>query len=343
MAVPELHRYPALWLPNVVPSIPVEVNASHPLAPLALYLPGIGQKDLCGNFPSLTFTSPTTFRSDPSGASIGGFVAKSGGATVVGTAQQLTGSVTIFWRGTIAGAPIGGNCPIIGLVTASNASPFGSYSIWSSATTFQPEGFWNSGGTAIRGGPGVAFPTNSDISCVMTFVPGGNVTTYINGKKVGSTVSFGALSPTYATTYDFVVGGPQPSVSGHAINGSTYAGMIYNRALSPAEIMQLYLQPYSMLRPIVRRVRAAAVHSSVSVSLAGLSATTTLGSSLTVADIPGIVGLHGTTLGASPMAADVSGMIGLQGTTTLGMLQVLSHPTANYGRVAFAPDIEVVF
>ena len=81
---------------------------------------------------------------------------------------------------------------------------------------------------------------------------GATVKLYRNGVEV-SYASTGTHIDPASTTSNSVIGRYLPSAANFHVNGLIDDVRVYNRALSAVEVLQFFLEPYAMLRPIVRR------------------------------------------------------------------------------------------
>lgn len=245
---------PRLRDPRSVPSVPVEVDRSHPLARglVGLVVPGCvaGAVDLCGNSAPLAAAGGALVGSaaGPAYASVAGAQYLGG---VAGAALNVAAGGTLFWAGSVLGAAIGGTYDYATLVSLSyangSASPYQFYGIQlgGSSLLFASANFNLPGST-------IAMPTGGVHSMAATFVIGGAINLYLDARNVG-TGSWSGGVPTYAATTLTIGGDVSPfPAPGRSSNTASALAAFYDTALAPEEIAWLAQEPFGMLRPCGR-------------------------------------------------------------------------------------------
>lgn len=144
--------------------------------------------------------------------------------------------------------------------------------------------------------PGVAPTVGPLLTCGGVWRSGtGEKSTFLNGIKTAtSTANTGALSVTKAS-----VAGDARS-GGQAFNGTIPIAMIFNRALSDAEMRSLTENPWQIFRPATRRLWAPQASVNVSGTLQSTLAGATLSSSGQVLN----AGSFGSTLDGASLACN---------------------------------------
>jgi hypothetical protein len=158
------------------------------------------------------------------------------------THLRLQAPLTVVWFGVRLGSN-DSSAHIFGLLTNnSDSSPWVSACFqWDGSNTIRY--IYNNGGFVYT--PlGIGMTTNVPCMLVATHTPSG-VTVYKDGAQVTTNGTTGTI------TYDssaLVAFGNYTGVNRNS-NLDSIFGLLYNRALSAAEIRQLYADPYSFLRP----------------------------------------------------------------------------------------------
>jgi len=231
-------------------SVPIDVNFSHPLAPLSLYLPGRGTIDFCGYGPRLVYDSGATVNVEGLGPSFRS-TASNGRvyADIVPTRWRLASTVSAFWWGRVRGNPGNDSQLICTNYNNTLTSPYVGWGFGNNLTHSTGNKlslYWNAGGSFNFLG------TSQDYTGVVstaagTFNTAGNMVLYADGVSVGSTAWSGG-APTWGTTPAFNLCGDSNVTSRYA-NTDTYAALIYDRELSAAEIARLHMAPLQFLIP----------------------------------------------------------------------------------------------
>lgn len=254
------HRYPSLWRPYSVPTEPVELDPSHPLS-MGL----IGYWLLNGDFRDYSVTQTNAV---PAGAPK--FVSSPFGPAAYGDGNTnyikvILPSVSGTW--TIAGwstVPSGSDSTFISTRNGSSSNTF-DIQLQNNAVHADI----GSGGAWITTSANstYSFATAGQFYHIVMVVTTSGWTTYVNGVQAGTAAFTGTpvLSNTANGNYA-VFGGND---AGFVMQPNTFSTMsLYNRALSAAEALRLYMTPWDMLRPKARRVSrntpagAAALNSS---------------------------------------------------------------------------------
>ena len=87
-------------------------------------------------------------------------------------------------------------------------------------------------------GPGPSIPENRWLNVVAVNYVGSNVTLYVNGVEYGPY----PFSNTYAYTENLRIGSSKSDINGYIFNGSIANVQLYNTALTPQQVRQLYAQ-----------------------------------------------------------------------------------------------------
>lgn len=257
-----LFRRPTLN-PRQVPTVPVEVDFSHPLGAnlIGLYIPGLGGTDLCGNGPPIFPQANTSFTTSAHGPGASSLMNTSGMAsTAIPTRFQRVntnmGLVHVGWHTSTATGATAESC-LFGL-TFSGAT-YLPFTITTNNTQFH---FCNNNGanfatfSLAAGSPtlglNIVAVTNSTAGVANSFYA------YKNGVNTLSAGSTGVGAVNWS-------GGPNCKVDmcysqwtpGTLwMNCISLAGMIYDWGPSPMPANLAAWQgvePFAMLRPIVRR------------------------------------------------------------------------------------------
>lgn len=81
---------------------------------------------------------------------------------------------------------------------------------------------------------------------------GDTVIFYVNGFQHGASKSLGtSTAPSFNGGQPLTVGNRSSSSTGNSTGGTFFLTALWNRALNPSEIAQLYLQPLILLRPTI--------------------------------------------------------------------------------------------
>ena len=299
--------------PTQVPTFPVEIDWSHPLADglLSLFIPGNGMVDLVTGLPWTPQDNPQL-----GGCMYGpGLYLPANGSGVtqpsynspVLQAWQQPLNIGLFAVGYFEG--IGeSNYPTIITVNGVGASL---------ATTGSPVDFT----MGTLSGNGISISQSSPIATAMvgTTGPGGSGFTVAG---VGSGGQYGG-TPTYSSTTTVNLGG------GNASNGAVLvAGGFFNATNSPLAFAAdwLRVEPFAMLRPVRRRtyfVPASAPSSNIGASLV---ATSSLSASLR-----GIGAIRASAAATSQVTSSLKG-VGTVGASLAGSSQV-SASTLGAGKL----------
>jgi hypothetical protein len=179
----------------------------------------------------------------------------------------LTGSGTLFWRGWYYGNPAATNNVVMwGNIQSSAAIPNSCYSLGIDTSNTGAMAFFYSTGTTANTLAGSAFisPYGS-MTVAATFVVGGAINLYVwvadssHPPKYPLILDAGTWSgaaPSYPSTVQPCMGIDPVSDAADFSQSVTTSAYIYNRALSLDEVMWLNAEPFSFLRPAVRRLRS---------------------------------------------------------------------------------------
>ncbi len=242
--------------PKIVPTEPVEIDWSHPLAQglQFLLLPAagaVGNRDLIDGLSSSSVSAPIGLGGRGPGML----------TTATGTGWQFNSSPpgnlrlnvggTLFWTGLTHGTPIGGynSAGVIGLVNSTVG--WESYALQASAYTRSYLFDYISGTSTQRVEDSGGVPPVGEHSAAVSFVVGGNIGMYRDGILSGSATWVGTTAPSYSSNSYLSVA--SDGNGARVINGTTYITTIYGRALSADLIAWLAAEPFAMLRPKMRQ------------------------------------------------------------------------------------------
>ena len=166
-------------------------------------------------------------------------------------ALKPANAVSLFWRGTcFSDGSLGNNPAIAGMTyTSSNTSPYNAYGIF--RVNGAPASLYfldDAGASNAQLVAGVIPTYQTTFDACITVKNGGNAVGYVNGSQVCSAARSGAM--TYATSAllmgtDWVSG-----LGAETTDQATDVLYIWNRQLSPAEVMFLHANPYAVLGPL---------------------------------------------------------------------------------------------
>jgi alpha-tubulin suppressor-like RCC1 family protein len=253
------------YSPFRVPTVPVEIDWSHPLSVglNCLYVLGSkhGRSDMCNTGPFLYFqnggsvpvtsdysSSSYALKSAPRG--LGGYQLTGGNAIGLGNYAnsriKLTNNFSLFWFGQPVGNSSGGASLNFGLTYAYNTSPYVSAAIFQGGGGTVPSfQFGTTGSVSVSGSSVAAGSTNVYCATVSSSLTG---TLYQNGVSVGSAT---ATALTYPASTGVFIGCIE---GGSTLNAITYSAGQYSRVLSSSEVQWLTVEPFAMLKPIKSRV-----------------------------------------------------------------------------------------
>ena len=250
-----LHRIrsPGTWNPTLVPSCPVELDTTHPLAQglVSLFLPGISMSDLCGRAKPLVCGASGKTVVGPFGAAL----YQSDYLQTPTPSSLLTSSaVSMFAAGTITSNPtyyprLVGIC----YTNNGNTAPYDVAGVQFTSSLAVNYLVWNSGGVAHNAVGSINFSLNTPTVAMVTYSVGGAINLYA-GSSLSVTASFGASQPTYAanSVLEIFSNTSSPYLTSNLPSAAAIAAW-WARQLSGAEAAWLAAEPFGMLRPIVRR------------------------------------------------------------------------------------------
>ena len=244
-----------LGMPGRVPTQPVEIDWSHPLANglIACYVPGgaRGAVDLTGIGPLVAIRSGSSIAPSSYGAALGSFATSPGAFTgTIPSAWKLTTGGTIFSAIELTGTPVASST-IFGLAyNSAGTSPFNDY-VLSFNGSAQPNFSYNHGGTfaSVQSTGASLGVGRHTVAGSFVVALGGAIAIYQDGAVVKTGTWAAAPPPSYTGGGYLQIAGDN-SVTSRIINGSTAISLIYNRPLSAAEVAALDRDPFCMLRPI---------------------------------------------------------------------------------------------
>ncbi|WP_428485932.1 hypothetical protein [Rhodopila sp.] len=247
---------PRQWHPAQVPTGAVEIDKSQELASglVGCYLPGglSGLTDLCGIGPTLAPYAAPAIVANPFGPGLASAAVAQGAYAPAYAAygSLLTAATSLFWKGSFPTAYSGNYGAVLWGFSAhsTDSSPY-----YANAIERQSGG---DVGDAFSFGNGVAAAIASDagVTSVASTFDGANSELFTNGTGQGLVSANGNTPTLYsgATGSQLSFGWYDPA-QGRTVNAISNLGLIYNRALSPAEVAQLHAAPFALLRPVVRR------------------------------------------------------------------------------------------
>jgi hypothetical protein len=262
------HRYPAFWLPKVVPREPVELDRSHPLARglISLWVPGISFADLTGGGPRLTSKGAHGYlMGTPNGVGISSLAgsdnglgsAELGNATAAGTPYYARANTNIAlvhhgFHVTTSGSSGAGNAPYLIAFGNFNGTAYGLCNL--AAGNGDGLTLFTCGGNVQ---PRNQFPTVGYSSCVGMFPTGGGTGyIYVNGKFGASTT--GLTSFVYPTANHSSAIWLDTSIAANSFgNVIGLSAAIYDTGPTPLSddtIAWLHNEPWAHLRPVAKRV-----------------------------------------------------------------------------------------
>ena len=246
--------------PTQVPTFPVEIDWSHPLADglVCCVIPGVSLRDLAGSTLFNPGTNPT-IGGAPRGPSLY-YNATTQTAPYAPVTQKLQlQTVSLVWRGAFVGG-VTSNFGLLGSATGNPGgvppAPYNPWEIFSSTYSGGVETFGVIAATNGTNYGNATFnydlPLGTDISILSAFnITGSNsITAYANG--VEQSLTYGSALPggTYSYTGSEIIyiGGDWREAG-----AATEQGLIYNRLLGAREGAWLTAEPFAMLRPVRRR------------------------------------------------------------------------------------------
>ena len=253
---------PAIILPGKYrqpPTGPVELDRHHPFAEgLLIYVLPAGGTQL------IDYANRTGKKSIPLSLGTGGISAANGfagpaikGSNAGGTAvydwgaspypwNEPTRAVTVFaYSERIGNATF--NAPLIGCFSASTAQ----YMLYDADGTGDIRFITSAGGwTAASGGAGSY--VNGKAHLYVGRYDGAALTVWRDNVKLGTTAFTGNL-PTDAANHGAIFNYAETGLS-RTPNALLFAGGVYNRALSDADIAQLADNPFQLIRPVSGRI-----------------------------------------------------------------------------------------
>jgi len=258
--------------PGRVPTLPVEIDWSHPLANglVACYVPGgaRGIVDLAGNGPPLAMGSGAIVGPGSTGAALVNTAANAGASSSdVPGIWRLASAGTLFVSADFLASPSVGNGILWALNhTSVNVTPFVDYSLFVTLPGGKSAFAWNSAGAANSLTSTTSAPTSGKHSLAASFVVGATISIYQDAVPVASGAWSGA-GPSYSTPVAML--GANISATTRISNTAISVALTYNRALSAAEIAILDADPFCMLRPMRRSVFKASASSALALTSRG--------------------------------------------------------------------------
>lgn len=234
----------------MVPMGAIGIDVSHPLANglIGCWVPGSSQgRNLAGMSADLVPSSSLDMTSDGPGLLSAG-TSQDYKAVMPAVFTNWTVGFSLFWRGVRLGNAIGAaNGNFCGIFDGDGTG--GAFQVagiaFGNVGTLQVVTQGNSGGVFFQGNIKTC-PTGM-VTFMATFTIGGNAVLYQDGVSIDS-VAFGASAPTNTGNNQFDIGG-YPGIAARSLNGCTNIAMAWNRPLTASDAIQMYLDPYGLLRP----------------------------------------------------------------------------------------------
>lgn len=311
--------------PRIIPSVPSEIDWSHPLSRglLSLYLPGISLSDFVADGPTLIGGTAATIAPTPHGPGYADQVVNNGAAFAACPPKlKIAGNMTLLLRlyqistmGGTSGGPLWGIQHDI-----ANGAPFFDLALGSLANG---QVF-----LACNDGAGGTLFTGFDFACTVgalsnvvgVYLPGGSSSCFLNSGLNGTAVA--TPSQTAFGAADLLTLGSAGAAEFIQPNLASLAGAIWGRALSTDEIAWLDAEPFAMLRPIARRTYFAPV-TTINASLIKTTGPATLASTATAA----IAASLSKTAGGAILASAATAAIAASLSETTGAATLVSAAT----------------
>lgn len=253
--------------------------------------------------------APTTdgLRSPATGSASGALL------TTPSRLLQPAKNLTVLWRGLILGAAtnVGNNPPLIAMAyDNAGGSPFISYGIHRTADTNSMFAAWNNGGfLSASYAAALASRLMTPVQFVLTINGDDAKVTLYDGAKIAAT-SATASTISYSAT-------AMLTVSRHVTDGTamcntvTHEAVVWNRALTAAEVALLAIEPYGFITPPGPKILYFSVAGPVVTNApAGVAAATASAYNASVTVAPN-AGLASATGAAQAPAASVSPAAGI--------------------------------
>ncbi len=251
--MPQLHksRNPGLWLPRRQPQRSVVIDWSHSLANglMFAYVPSLGLRDLCGSGSNLTINPGASLPVKAGGVALTGQATNAGAFGSPSASQKPSATPSVFWLGAGTANPTN-NVALIGCShNNSDASPYSSYSLYSSNTGKIAFGSNINGSSYVEASSagGLWDTTTAATSYAGTISSDGNFIVYKNGiQNASSNFAVGTIQYSATAQLEFCVSN---AVSSRVLNGYAFAGYAWNRELSAVDVAYMHNNPYCFLIP----------------------------------------------------------------------------------------------
>ena len=239
--------------PTQVPTVPVEMGGNLPAS--TVYLPGISLVDLGGIFPPLEARSLATIAASSYGPCLTsnstGIVDETGAKVITGNYIGNIGQeVTIFWAGDQNAVAASGGSEIFGIEFDDNGdAPYHTFALALDGSD-NVQAICGIGSNYYDFTASSSWTSSPRQTWVATIQIGGSINLYNNGILLGSTS--GLPTGTFATTPTSTLRLGNYYPNGYSNANNAIAGF-YNGIWSPGQVVQFNAEPFSMLRPIIRR------------------------------------------------------------------------------------------
>jgi hypothetical protein len=243
--MPALFRKARLNDPRVVPTVPVEIDWSHPLASrlITMIMPGRGAIDICENMPLGTYSGVTCV---PSAIGPVTNFPNAGYLSFPDAPSAWASLATDFSTVALVNpSSLSAGSSIISKTTGNSANPV-DWWIGSSYNQFY-RGSGSSSDSYAAGSPGITIGTWNTLAWSSNRV--GTTRAFVNGLQVISLTS--GTQPILDNTGVFRIG--QRADAGTQWNGQIASIWLYSRALSSSEMAWQKAEPFAMLSPKIRR------------------------------------------------------------------------------------------
>ena len=233
------HRAPDFWVPQRVPTGPVEIDRGHPLARnlrRMLYFGGGAQEDLVAQSGPVTIGAGAAPMVSPIGTGISFASAPDAVSAASDANSQVYTFETLVFTGTALASMF-----ILGFdSTATGASGSAFDRALQTSATGAIEFYWYPGAAQYVTGPLLSANTLYHIAATCT---GTTVTLHVNGASVGSA----ATTSGGANYVPYLLAGYK--TGSYAFSGAMLYGGMRDVALQAGEISALAAAPFAMLRP----------------------------------------------------------------------------------------------
>ncbi len=302
---------PGALNPQLVPTVPVEIDWTHPLSQglTWLMIPGSphGFADIVGNYPRL-IPSSTNYLIVPSseGPVASATVAGDTGASVFigNNPHGLTSAGTILWNGRINSSAISSGTQIAGVQSSAGYDYYFGFGVGGSPATYSAVAWLGSTGYSSSSSTWAVGHQRA----IAAFTAPGTLGFWVNGALVSNNTTLPAGSvPFDGNTY--LVNNIIMYNTGFGTYQNTAQIAMWNQELSSGLIQWLSAEPFAMLRPIRRRMFYGVASGSSVSNIAGRSYVVIVNRALTSASAT----MAGESQNIEPARAGISAAASLTG------------------------------